>query len=122
MRGPPVPFPPPRFVPRPSVSDDGLSVTLDLHGARVDEAEDLVLAAAEVAAESGRSTLRVVHGTSTTDWDGGNRTVKTAVLALFDHGDLFPWVSSAYPTEGALLLGLRSSGHDPRPITMADLR
>ena len=113
---------PSRFMPRPTVSDDGSSVTLDLHGATVREAEDLVIAGAEVAAESGRSTLRVVHGTSTTDWDGGNRTVKTAVLALLDRGELAAWVASVHRTDGHVLLGLRSLGHDPRPITLSDLQ
>ena len=116
MRGPPR-----RFMPGPSVTDSGSAVTLDLHGVRVHEAEDLVLAAAEVAAESGRSTLRIVHGASTTDWDGGNRTVKTAVLGLVDGGALDPWVASAHRTEGHVLLGLRVLGHDARPITLSDL-
>ena len=114
---------PSRFMPRPTVSDDGSSVTLDLHGATVREAEDLVIAGAEVAAESGRSTLRVVHGTSTTDWDGGNRTVKTAVLALLSSGDLDAWVASAHHAEGAVLLGLRPLGPpDREPLTLAELR
>ena len=99
----------------PHLSDDGLSVPLDLHGARVPEAEDLLLAAAELAAECGRSTLRVVHGASTTDWDGGNRTVKTAVLDA--------WVASAHHAEGAVLLGLRPLGPpDREPLTLAELR
>ena len=107
----------------PRLSDDGLSVTLDLHGARVPEAEGLVLAAAELAAECGRSTLRVVHGASTTDWDGGNRTVKTAVLALLSSGDLDAWVASAHHAEGAVLLGLRPLGPpDREPLTLAELR
>ncbi|MEL6614557.1 MAG: Smr/MutS family protein [Bacteroidota bacterium] len=109
-------------MPRPTLSDDGHAVTLDLHGARVAEAEDLLWAAAEVASGAGRSTLRVVHGASTTDWDGGNRTVKTAVLALLDSGSLDDWIASEHRTEGAVLLGLQASGvADRRRITLADL-
>ena len=109
-------------MPRPTLSDSGAAVTLDLHGARVAEAEDLVRATAEAAARAGRSTLRVVHGASTTDWDGGNRTVKTAVLGLLDRGVLDAWVASEHRTEGAVLLGLRASGaSDRRRLTLADL-
>ncbi|MEM1056967.1 MAG: Smr/MutS family protein [Bacteroidota bacterium] len=109
-------------MPRPSVTDDGASVTLDLHGAMLHEAEDLVFAAVEIGAEAGRSTLRVVHGASTTDWDGGNRTVKTAVLRLLDSGALDLWVASAHRTEGHVLIGLRALGPvDRRPITLDEL-
>lgn len=106
----------------PTLSDDGRTVTLDLHGARVAEAEDLLWGAAEVASGAGRHTLRVVHGASTTDWDGGNRTVKTAVRALLDSGALDAWVASEHRTEGAVLLGLHASdAADRRRITLADL-
>ena len=109
-------------MPRPTLSDTGSAVTLDLHGARVAEAEALVLAAARAASGAGRSTLRVVHGASTTDWDGGNRTVKTAVLDLLDDGELDAWVASEHRTEGAVLLGLHASGAaDRRRLTLADL-
>ena len=108
---------------RPTISDTGSAVTLDLHGARVHEAEDLVLRVAELAARRGRSTLRVVYGASTTDRDGANRTVKTAVLALLDAGELDDWVASEHVAEGHALFGLTLSGaSDPRRITLADVR
>ena len=81
------------------------------------------MAAAEVAAEAGRSTLRIVHGASTTDWDYGNRTLKTAVRGLLDEGALDPWVASEHRAEGHVLLGLRPLGpSDRRPIRMEELR
>ena len=107
---------------RPTLTDDGRAVTLDLHGARIAEAERLALRAAQEASGAGRSTLRIVHGASTTDWDGGNRTVKTAVLSLLDSGALDAWVASEHRMDGAVLLGLQASGAaDRRRITLSDL-
>lgn len=107
---------------RPTLTDDGRAVTLDLHGARIAEAEHLARRAAQEASGAGRSTLRIVHGASTTDWDGGNRTVKTALLDLLDSGALDAWVASEHLTEGAMLLGLSASGvPDRRRLTIGDL-
>ena len=107
---------------RPTLSDDGRAVTLDLHGARTAEAEALVRSAARRAAGAGRSTLRIVHGASTTDWDGGNRTVKTAVLGLLASGALDAWITSEHRTDGAVLLGLDASGGpDRQRLTLDDL-
>ena len=107
---------------RPTLTDDGRAVTLDLHGARVAEAEALAVGAARAASGAGRSTLRIVHGASTTDWDGGNRTVKTALLDLLNRGALDAWVADEHLTEGAMLLGLRASGApDRQRLTLRDL-
>lgn len=61
------------------VSDDGTTVELDLHGVYVDEAIALVEKAAAVASERGRSTLRVIHGSSSSDPLSRNRTIKHAL-------------------------------------------
>lgn len=107
---------------RPTLSDTGSAVTLDLHGARIHEAEDLVLSAARLAASRGRSTLRVVYGASTTDRDHSNRTVKTAVLAMVDAGDLDGWIASEHISEGHATFGLALTGaNDSRRIALADL-
>ncbi len=90
----------------PRLDDDGRAVTLDLHGARVADAERLAHAVANAAARHGRSTLRIVHGHSTTDAFGEARTIKTALLDGLDRGDFVPAVVSALRSEGSVLLGL----------------
>lgn len=96
---------------RPHLSDDGFSVTLDLHGARVDEALDLVDALVAEAALHGRTTARVVHGASTSG--AGRRTIKSALYDALDAGDFAPHVTSAFRQEGALLLGIAPA---PSPL------
>jgi hypothetical protein len=114
--------PPP--VPRvPRLDDDGHAVTLDLHGARVADAERLVQDVVGEAARHGRSTLRIVHGHSTTDPLGGSRTIKTALLDLLDGGAFGPHVVSALRGEGHVLVGLAPA---PRPapgrLRLSDFR
>ena len=107
-------------MPRPRLDDDGQTVTLDLHGARVDEALDLVDALVVEAARRGRTTARVVHGASTTG--SGARTIKSALHDALDGGDFSPPVTSAFRQEGAVLLGLAPAA-SPRPgrLTLRDL-
>ena len=97
----------------PRLDDDGQTVTLDLHGARVDEAERLALAAVVEAARRGRQTLRLVHGHSTTDRWGEARTIKTVLHRLVDEGTFGRHVASCVRGEGHLLLGLAPS---PSPV------
>jgi len=107
----------------PRLTDDGRTVTLDLHGATVAEAERLTRAAAREAARRGRATLRVVHGHSTTDRWGETRTIKTMLHALLDDRALAPHVAQSVRAEGHAILGLAPSA---RPVaarlSLADLR
>ena len=106
---------------RPRLTDDGQTVALDLHGARVDEALDLVDAVVVEAARRGRTTVRVVHGSSTSG--GGGRTIRTALHDALDAGDFAPPVTSAFRQEGAVLLGLAPHPAPlPGRLTLADLR
>jgi DNA-nicking Smr family endonuclease len=107
---------------RPRLEDDGTAVTLDLHGATVDEALRLVRRAAALAAQRGRATLRVVHGTSTSDPRARNRTIRHALHDLLDEGGL-PQAHGAFRAEGytAISLGL-AARRDPTPIRLSDLR
>ncbi|MFN3596661.1 MAG: Smr/MutS family protein [Rubricoccaceae bacterium] len=110
-------------MPRPSLSDDGQTVVLDLHGATVAEAERLLVRVVSLAADRGRSVVRVVHGHSTTDAQGGAQTIKRRVHALLDEGRLAHYVTSALRAEGHALLGLAVTGRrNPRRLTTADLR
>ena len=99
----------------PRLDDDGRSVTLDLHGARVDEALAMTEAALAAAARLGRSTVRVVHGHSTTG--GGARTIKSAVLDALDRGAFDRHVVSDLRGEGHVLFGLAVSGA-PSPVRL----
>lgn len=89
----------------PRLSDDGSRVTLDLHGASLAEAEALVLRTVQLAAERGRTTVEVIHGHSTSDPGGHNRTIKHLLHDLIDRGVL-PGVSGAFKQEGSTLLSL----------------
>ncbi len=106
----------------PSLSDDGQSVTLDLHGARVDDAECMILAAARLAAERGRSRLTVIHGASTSSTLYRNRTIRHALYDLLDDGSLDRWVTDAVRFDGSALLSLSLHGqaHSQR-LTLGDL-
>lgn len=102
----------------PRLDDDGQTVTLDLHGARVAEAEALALATVREAARRGRRTLRIVHGHSTTGQAGGPlgdaRTIKTAIHDALDRGDYRPHAASSLRAEGHVLVGLSPAA---RPVS-----
>lgn len=106
----PPPTPP---VPIPRLSDDGQSVTLDLHGATVGEAERLAHGLVVQAARFGRRTVCLVHGHSTTDRYGEERTIKTALHRLLDTGAFAPHATTDVRSEGHLLLGIAPS---PSPV------
>ena len=108
-------------MPRPHLSDDGRTVTLDLHGSSVDDALDLVDGLVVEAARRGRSSVRVIHGTTSTD-RGAERTIKLALYDALDNGAFDRHVTTDARMEGVLFLGLAPA---PRPvqrrITLADL-
>lgn len=103
------------------LDDDGSTVTLDLHGVTVDDAERLIRHAVRAAASRGRGRLTVIHGASTSDTRFRNRTIRHALYDLLDHGAL-PEVTSEFRNEGSCLLGLAAGPTDSRRITLADVR
>jgi DNA-nicking Smr family endonuclease len=106
----------------PKLRDDGHEVTLDLHGATVDEAERLIRSTAALAAARGRSRLTVVHGTSTSSRLYRNRTIRHALYELLDGGAL-PEVTSEFRSEGSCLLGLDAAAdRDERRLSLSDIR
>ncbi len=66
------------------LTDTGQTVTLDLHGARVDEALRMARKALALSAQRGRRRLDLIHGSSTTDAHGTRRTIKTALHEWID--------------------------------------
>jgi hypothetical protein len=110
-------------VARPRVDDDGRTVTLDLHGAPVERAAELIVRACAVAARRGRATVRVVHGSSTSDPAMLNRTIRHALDDLLDSGALKAWVVESVRGESITLLGLPlGTPPDRRLISLADLQ
>ena len=105
----------------PRLNDDGHTVTLDLHGATVDDAERLIRRTVRLAAERGRSRLTVVHGASTSDSRYRNRTIRHALYDLLDAGALAD-VTDAIRLEGSCLLGLALAPQtDPQRLSIGDI-
>ncbi|HLT47298.1 MAG TPA: Smr/MutS family protein [Rubricoccaceae bacterium] len=110
-------------MPRPRLTDDGTTVTPDLHGATVDEGLRLVRRGAALAAARGRATLRVVHGASTSDPRTRNRTLKHALHDLLDDDGLPEAHGHFAASEGVTVVSLGlPARRDPTPIRMLDLR
>ena len=106
----------------PRLRDDGHEVTLDLHGATVDEAERLIRSTVRLAAARGRSRLNVVHGASTSSRLYRNRTVRHALYELLDGGALVE-VTSEFRREGSCLLGLDAAqARDASRLSLRDVQ
>ncbi len=105
----------------PRLDDNGTTVTLDLHGASVNDALDLIRRTTALAAERGRTTLRVIHGSSTSDALARNRTIKHALHDLLDDGDL-PEAQSDVRFESETLISLPlTSTRSSAPIRLLDV-
>lgn len=105
----------------PKLDDDGTAVTLDLHGATVDEAVDLSLRTVRLAADRGRMQVTLIHGTSTTR-QGAYRTIKRALYDLLDDGAFRPHATEGWRADGHLVLALGvSTTSDTTPITLRDV-
>lgn len=106
----------------PTLQDDGSTVTVDLHGCRVDEAADLAVAAVAEAARRGRATVRLIHGSSTSGGPGRARTIKHALHDLVDRHALGAAVVDAVRTTDTLLLSLGVKDRsDPTPLRLREV-
>jgi DNA-nicking Smr family endonuclease len=106
----------------PSLRDDSGTVTLDLHGATVREAEALADATLREAAARGRSSVTLVHGSSTSSDQYRNRTIKHAVQDL---ADAHPTVTNALRSQNRLRCSLdvtAAAGDDAAPLTLRDVQ
>lgn len=90
----------------PSISDDGSSVTLDLHGATVDEAIDLTFETLRLAEDRGRAQLTIIHGSSTTGGAPDRRTIKRALHDMLDNGSLGAHATNVLRRQNELVLAL----------------
>ena len=103
----------------PSLRDDGRTVTLDLHGATVREAEELADGTLHAAASRGRSAVKLIHGASTSSTQYRNRTIKHAVQDL---AGTHPAVTTALRAEGYLTCSLDvTADADPALLTLRDV-
>ncbi|NNE47660.1 MAG: Smr/MutS family protein [Rhodothermales bacterium] len=109
-------------MPYPSVSDDGQTIELDLHGASVQIAEDMILATIPLAANRGRSVVRVIHGVSTSETFDDRSTIKSALLALLEQGTMDRYVTDWIVLEGSTLVSLNVTGQrDSTRILIRDI-
>lgn len=93
-------------MPGPQLSDDGTAVTLDLHGTTVDEAIDLSLNTVRLASQRGRSSVKLIHGSSTTRQAPYRRTIKRALHDLVDDGAFRPHATEGWRAKNHLVLSL----------------
>ena len=105
----------------PTLNDDGTTVTLALHGLSVDEALDVTFSTLRLAEDRGRSRLKVIHGSSTTQ--GQRRTIKSALHDQLDRGSLGAHATNVVRARDTLTLALDlTASSDPTPITLRDVR
>ena len=108
-------------MPTTLVKDDGRTVTLDLHGRSVDEAERIVMTACREAVDRGRTALRLIHGSSTSA-DAGKRTIRRAVHRMLEEGRLGDAVTGHVDLGDVTLVSLAGSrSADTTPISPWDL-
>jgi hypothetical protein len=104
----------------PTLDDDGSTVTLDLHGATVDDALDLMWATLRLAEDRGRFQLKIIHGSSTTA--PGRRTIKSEVRSLLDGGPLSSRATNVIRSRNYVVLSLDvTTGSDPTRIRLDDV-
>jgi hypothetical protein len=75
-----------------------------------------------LASARGRASVRVIHGTSTSQAMHRSRTIRHALEDMIDAGTLTPPVTASRPGEAETLLALDLfKSADPRRITMLDV-
>ena len=106
----------------PQIEDDGRVVTLDLHGATVNEAIDMTYRTLRMAENRGRSRLKLIHGSSTSG-GGHKRTIKNALHDLLDRGELGSHATNVIRSQNTLVLALDlTAANDPTPIQLRDVQ
>jgi len=95
---------------------------LDLHGASVAEAIRLTTRVVRASARRGRSSVKVVHGHSTSKPGVFTQTIKRALHDLVDAGTLDDVVVHSWRAEGHLLLSLDvTQPPNPARLRLADV-
>ena len=73
---------------RPWVKDDGQAVVLDLHGALIRDAIILIRRTLMVCVERGRSSVKIVHGYSTSVDPRETASIRDELYKLLEEGSL----------------------------------
>lgn len=106
----------------PSVRDDGTSVTLDLHGATVDEAIDFTFRILYLAEERGRRQVKLIHGSSTSRGSSDRRTIKRTLYDLLENGSLGSHATTSWRSRDFIVLALDVTvPSDPTRIQARDV-
>ncbi|NND70430.1 MAG: Smr/MutS family protein [Rhodothermales bacterium] len=108
-------------MPYPSVSDDGSAVVLDLHGATVTHGIDLFVRALTLSHQRGRTTLKVIHGTSTSEYSSDRRTIKHELIRTLESGQHGSMISSMYESDGYTIIGLQPGQVSSNKITLREI-
>jgi len=74
-------------MPVPSLVDDGRTVTIDLHGVPVEQAILMFERTLRLATQRGRSTVKAIHGSSTTS-SADDRTIRNELRRYLDDSRL----------------------------------
>ncbi len=106
---------------QPTIRDSGQTVELDLHGASIRDAVILLRRTLLVSVQRGRSSVKVIHGYSTSVDPRRHLSIRDELYDLLDEGTLTE-VQSHHRFDGSTILLL---GHfdrtDQRRITMYDI-
>lgn len=106
----------------PKLVDDGQTVTLDVHGATVDDALRTVRRVVAIAEQRGRSSVRVIHGSSTSSRLYRNRSIKHALHEALDGGRFGVAVVSDWRADDVTVLSLAlGAAQNTRPIRLRDV-
>jgi hypothetical protein len=109
-------------MPGPQLADDGSTVTLDLHGLTIDEALRLAQRLVAEAGRRGRATIKLVHGSSTSNGAYRSRSIKHELYDLLETGAFGTQISGHFKTEDVLVLSLPlSASADQRLIRLRDV-
>ena len=106
---------------QPTVRDNGQQVELDLHGATISRAKSLIRSAVIICADRGRSTLKIIHGYSTSVDPRKTTSIRDELYIMLEAGDLTDVVGD-HRFEGSTILSL-GMGSIPirRRITLGDI-
>jgi hypothetical protein len=108
-------------MPFPTLTDNGQTVTLDLHGATVNDAVDLAVRVVREAARRGRSSVKLIHGTSTSETAYDRRSIKNELHDLLDRGAFGEAITSDWRADTYLLLSLHlGAAINPTPMRLLD--
>lgn len=107
---------------RPQLRDKGQTVELDLHGATITEATQLIRDTLRLAHERGRRVVRVIHGKSTSDPRGSRRTIKNEFQNRLERGEWDHIVTGYQTRHGSTTLHLKLGNNlDSRTIRLEDV-